>query len=260
MFEEKVNKIKKLSEIEMIYFEFSNCLYSRENKEILNKEVENFEKNFDTLVQKNNFNLEKIKNDKNLVIKRYEKVISSFLDTVETLFVNVLETLLSTETNQNIIMIKKTTIEDVKEMMSTTNSEEDLEMLMKTISSLNMSVDNLDYKILMCIEKIKSYEEIIDVCKKEIEVCYYTREKELEELRKNKFNFQTQIKSNVFNKKEIEYKNMQEFINEYNKYLDNLELNIIAQLNDNIFNYIDKFNFRTDELQNKINSGGANNV
>lgn len=257
MFEEKINKIKKLSEIEMMYFEFSNVIYSRENKEFLNKEIVNFEKSFDMLVQKNNFDLKQIENDKKLILKRYEKSISTFLDTVDTLFVNVIERLLSTETNQNIIMIKKTTIEDVKEMLDTTNGAEDLENLMKTISSLNMSIDNLDNKILVCVEKIKNYDQIIDICKEEIRICYYTREKELEELQKSKFDFVSHFKNNVFNKKEIERKNIKEFINEYNKYLDNFELNIIAQLTENIFNYIDKFNFRIEELQNKINSGGA---
>lgn len=256
MFEEKVNQIKKLSEIQMICFELSNCLYSRENKEIIDKELKNFEINLDNVIQKNNFDLEKIKQDKNLIIKRYEKIISSFLDVVETLYVTVIEKLLSAETNQNIIMIKKITLEDVKEMIATTEVE-DLEILMKNIETLNMPVDNLDIKIYMCSEKINSYEKIINNCKKEIQVCYYTREKEVENLRQNKFDFNTLRKSNIFNKKEIEQENIKEFVNQCNKYLDDLELNIIAQLNENVFNYTDGFEARIELMQEEINSGGA---
>lgn len=251
MFDNVTKKINKLSEIECVIYEISGAIYTRENDEILKKELQKFEDIINKQFTKINFDLESIKNDKQLLLNRYQNILKGFLDTVESLYAYIQEKIQTAETNQNVIMIKKNTLEYVDELLSNAKTNEEKEEIIKITKVLNVSTNNLSEKIYMTLEKINKYEEIINLCSKEFEVCNYTRQVEVKEFLNKDFNIELSNDSNLINKKVNQEKNKNKIISSFSNFLEELENNV-SVLNNNIENYNYNFIVNIENIQNEI--------
>lgn len=242
MFNEKINTIKKLGELECTIYEFSTAIFLRENTIVKDKQLEKILNIIDNKIIKDNDSKNDILEKRRAILEKYEKIVQDFLEMIEALYANVLEKIQQAETNQNVVYIKKASLEHFLELSKNTKSDEEKEKLLKAAQELNISLNNLENKIYTAEEKIKQYNEMIEACEYEFKVCEYTREIEIDKFLAD-INFE---QFNNFNKNRIA-----ESFELLNKEIELLEENVIT-INSNIENYIDNFISKIDVLQNNI--------
>lgn len=242
MLNEKINTIKKLGELECTIYEFSTAIFLRENTFAKDEQMKKLLRILDNEIIKNDISDNDIVERKKIILEKYEKILLDFLEMIEALYANALEKLQQAETNQNVIYIKKASLEHFLGLVNNAKTDEEKEKLMKAAQELNISLNNLDNKIYSSEEKIKQYNEMIDACQYEFEVARYTRSVEIDKLLNNL----TLEQIEKPNKKVI-----LERLDLLNKEIEQLEENVNG-LNTNIENYIINFISKIDVLQNKI--------
>ena len=224
MFDEKINTIKKLGELECTIYEFSTAIFLRENTLEKDFQIEKFSGLIDSKISKNDILVRK-----NTLIEKYEKIVLDFLEMIESLYAHILEKIQNAETNQNVVYIKKATFEHLLELKNKAETPEDKEKLIKSAKKINISLENLEKKIYIAEERIKQYDEIIRICEQEFKECEHTRNVEI-----NKFLIEKEISNDTID-----------------KILNELEEKVLIT-NVTIANYINSFNSKIDVLQNEI--------
>lgn len=243
MFEKNISNIKKLGELECVIYEFSTAIFLRESSSMLKMQTEKFSEILENRLANRNISQNEFIDNKNLLVQKFEEIVKSFLDYIEAFYATVLEKMQLAETNQNLIYIKKATFEHLFTLLENANTEEEKEKLLEASKQLNISLNNLGNKIYTAEEKIKLYDEMINMCEKEFEVCEYTREVEIEKMMDIKYDLE------ALNIKSAE--NNLEYFEMVTELLEKLETHV-SQLNNNLENYIINFISKIDMFQNKI--------
>ena len=110
MFNEKINTIKKLGELECTIYEFSTAIFLRENTIVKDKQLEKILNIIDNKIIKDNDSKNDILEKRREILEKYEKIVQDFLEMIEALYANVLEKIQQAETNQNVVYIKKASL------------------------------------------------------------------------------------------------------------------------------------------------------
>ncbi|MBP3596823.1 MAG: hypothetical protein J6J60_05450 [Clostridia bacterium] len=242
MFNQKINTIKKLGELECTIYEFSTAIFLRENTIEKEKQIEKFSKIIDDIIIKSGISKNDVLENKKNILEKYEKIVQDFLEMIESLYANILEKIQQAETNQNVVFIKKATFEHFLSLLKNAKTDEEKEKLLKTAQEVNISLNNLDNKIYSVEEKIKQYNEMITACEYEFKVCESTRRVEIDKILDN------------LNLERILNQNKKQGIKVFgllNEEVELLEEKVVI-INANIEKYIINFISKIDVLQNRI--------
>lgn len=242
MFQKKMNAIRKLGEIQCTIYEFSTAIFLRENTIVREEQMEQLSNFVDNNIIKNtileNDNLER----KNTLLERYEKIVRNLLEMIEAIYANALDKMQQAEAEQNVIYIKKATLEHFLQLLNNAKTDNEKNNLINAARAADISLKNLDNKIYLAEEKIKQYDKIILDCENEIKISERMRECELDKF----------IKKLLFNQIEnISLKNVAEKLDILNNEIEELERKSLI-INTNIENHIINFISKIDILQNKI--------
>lgn len=254
MLEDNINKIKKLSEIQIEIYNFKGAIYSRENEDIVVTELEKMKKYVDNVFSELIIDNAKFEMDKLNIINKYKKILKTFMQSTDFLFVTILKKYQFIETNQNIILAKKFLFEYFKELLENTTDLEKIEKLKQKAKNEKISLDNLDEKIKNSKNKVLNYEKALKLCEKEFKVCEYTRNVEIEKLMDWNLNIEDSKdkKMSFLNKKSINEEKYNHVLNLINEFLEDLEINKIKELKNNIENYALNFSFNIENQLTEI--------
>ena len=251
MFDKNMNYIDELNRVEIYIYEVMGAIYTRENNKMLRLLVEKFEQIIDDIFIENGFSIENYKKEKNKLLINFEKVIGKYLATIEKMYISIFKVMQDAEINQNLIFVKRSTLEHVEDLIDSTQNDDEKQRMMLVAKQLSVSVNNLDDKIRKMEIEFENYNKVVDFCSKHFKICKEKREEAVNNmLNKNFTSFFSDIKVNIYKSNLDEEK--EKIVNIFNDFINGIKDKEIPELDKKIGECTKKFLSEADKLKNNF--------